>query len=159
MMKKIGDWIKVGRLVANIGGEMKKAQQESLRNFGMKVERIAVEHMSSQDLGWRRLKPATLARKIRKGYSENILIETSTYFQSITSWVDGDKVQAGVKRGVREASGIEVADLAAIHEFGSRSGNIPARPLWQPSFEEALAWHRIHNSPVTIFMNKIRRYL
>ena len=50
-----------------------------------------------------------------------------------------------------------LADIAAVHEFGSQSGNIPARPLWQPSYKEAVEWHEKNNDPRDIFMKKLRR--
>ena len=86
---RIGDWQKIGTLIANLGGLAKESQQESLKKFGLKVEATAKGHISKQDLGWKELKPATVARKAAKGLSEDVLVETSTYFQSITSYVFG----------------------------------------------------------------------
>ena len=139
-MRKVGDWARVKLLIRNIGGEMRKARHDSLVRVASKVEAIAVSHITLQDLPWKRLKPATVSAKIRKGESENILVATSTYFQSITSYVDKDTAYVGVKKGVRYNDGKEIADIARLHEYGSRSGAVPARKLWRPSLEEGMEW-------------------
>ena len=158
-LNRIGNWVKVTRLVSNLQRDMEAAQQLSLKRFGLKAERIATQHISKQDLPWKALRPETVARKIRKGYSENILVETSLYFQSITSFVNNDGVFVGVKRNVRTKGGESLGNIAEIHEFGTRSGGIPARPLWRPTLEETIAWTVINNNPVDIFLKKAKRRL
>lgn len=157
-VKRIGDWDKVKALVANLGNELRKSQEICLSRFALKTEAIAKTHMSTQDLGWKSLKAATVARKIRRVESENILIATSTYFQSITSWTDNETAYAGVKRDVVNKEGVKVLDIAKLHEFGTKAGGIPARPLWKPTWDEALAWCVKSNSPVDIFMDRIKKY-
>lgn len=154
--RKVGDWDKVQGLVGNIGKEMIEARDTSLKRFGLKAEKIAVTHISLQDLHWQPLSPKYLAEKIREGYSENILVRTSTYFQSITSWVEKETAYAGVKRDVVDKDGQLVADIAKLHEYGSKSGAIPARPLWQPTFDEVLKWHKLENMPEKIFLKNIK---
>jgi hypothetical protein len=162
--KKIGDWNKVVSLVFSISKGMEKARETSLKRFGLKVEGLAKTHISTQDLNWKPLSPTYKAWKLRGGgknntkkLSENILVATSTYFQSITSWVDGETVYAGVRREASYADGAKVANIAAVHEFGSPSRNIPARPLWKPSYKEAIAWHKTSNSPEKLFLENIKK--
>ena len=155
--KKIGDWNKVKLLCSIIGEEMQKSEQLCLQRFGLKAEALAKTHLSLQDLKWTALKPATIARKVRNGHSENILIQTSTYFQSITSWVEGETAYVGVKKTAR-SGGEDLANIARVQEFGSKSRNIPARPLWKPVWDEAMVWVVKHNSPVDIFMKRIEKY-
>lgn len=157
--KKIGDWDKVRMLIFRLGDECEQAQQISLKRFGLKAEGLAKAHISNQDLGWNSLNPEYLARKIRKGYSENILVKTSSYFQSITSYVVGDTVYAGVKKIVKDKNGVEIANIARIHEFGSLSSGIPARPLWRPTLEETVTWHNQKNRPELILMQRLKKYL
>jgi len=158
-MRKIGNWAGARKLTSSLGLEMEKARFLSLMRWGLKAEGLAKTHMSKQDLGWKPLKPETISRKIRKGYSENILIETSSYFQSITSWVDKKSatVFAGVKKVARNKDGEEIANIAAVHEYGSRSGSIPARPLWQPVFEETMEWHFKNNQPEFYFLKAMAK--
>ena len=66
---------------------------------------------------------------------------------------------AGVKKTAKGKDGEEIADVAATHEFGSRSGGIPARPLWQPVFAETMDWFESSDSrPSIIFMKNIKKY-
>lgn len=157
-IEKTGDWGRVGNVISNLTKEMKSAQVLCLRRWGLKAEGIAKQHISSQDLGWKALQPSTKAFKARMGYSDNILVMTSTYFQSISSEVVGSKVYAGVKRGVRENGGAEVDSVARVHEYGNAGRGIPARPLWGPTYEETMEWTYTNNSPVTYFMDAIKKY-
>lgn len=158
---RIGDWEKVGRLISNLKEEMENAQVISLKRWSLKAEAIAKKHISSQDLGWKPLKAATIEVKVKKGHSENILVQTSTYFQSITSWVDvSEKVAyAGVKKTAKSKDGDNLADIAATHEFGSKTGNIPERPLWRPTFAETMRWFATSNSrPSMILKENLKKY-
>lgn len=159
--RKIGDWEKVGALIGNLSKEMERAVQMSLMRWGLKAEGLAKSHMSKQDLGWAALKPSTLANKVRKGYSDNILIATSSYFQSITSWVDKESntVYAGVKKTATDKEGNVIADIAAVHEYGSEAAGIPKRELWHPTFDEVVDWFEKSDSrPAIIFSKNIKKY-
>lgn len=157
---KIGDWDKIKRITGALAKEMENARKISLKRWGLKAEGLAKTHISKQDLNWKPLEPETIAQKIRKGYSENILVATSSYFQSITSWSDGESAYAGVKKTAKDTEGNVIADIAAIHEFGSKSGKIPARPLWKPTLDETMEWFdKKENQPTAIFMQLISKYL
>lgn len=159
--ERTGDWNKVRRLIDNLTHELEKSQQIALKRMGLLAEKIAVTHISRQDLGWKSLDSKTISQKVKLGYSENILVRTSTYFQSITSYVKDNVAYAGVRKSVRGQNGEVVADIAAVHEFGSQSANIPARPLWQPTMKETSK--RIISEdkfdPRVIFLKRIRKYL
>lgn len=157
-MARIGDWTKVRGVIGNLAKEMQAARDISLKQFAIRAESNAKRHMSLQDLEWKPLEPETVASKIRKRQSELILIATSTYFQSITSWTDKATAYAGVKRNVTNEDGEEVANIAAVHEFGSKAASIPARPLWQPTFEETYEWWKKNVNPVDIFTKRIEKY-
>lgn len=158
MMERVGDWDRTARLIASLNARLLKARKKSLTRFGLKAEGIAKKHMRDQDLPWAPLEPLTLARKIAKGYSENVLIASSTYFQSITSWVREDAILVGVKREVLADDGkTKLANIAAVHEFGSDSNSVPARPLWQPTLNETLEWHKKFNLPEKYFLEDISR--
>lgn len=158
--KKTGDWEKVERMVKAIKPEMVAAKNKSLRNWGLKAEGLAKKHISMQDLNWKPLKAETIAAKIRKGLSEDVLVATSSYFQSITSWADiaNNTVYAGVKKEARNKDGVVIANIAAIHEYGSLSGNIPKRELWHPTFQEVMTWHFKYNTPERLFAERMKKY-
>jgi len=160
-IRRTGDWEKIAELVANMSQEIEKANETSLKRFGLKAEGTAKKHMSNQDLGWEALKPATLANKVRKGLSENVLIATSSYFQAITSWFDKENmaVNIGVKKTAKDSDGNEIADIARVHEYGSLSGNIPARPLWKPTLDETIKWFKTSDSrPSAILRKNLKKY-
>jgi len=153
---KTGDWARVRHLINSMGPKMKEAQSEVLHAWAMKAEKIAVTHLSLQDLGWKPLKASTLAAKIRRGGSNQILIDTSDYFQSITSFVSKDRAMAGVKKDSTNSDGSKIWKIAKIQELGSESRNIPKRELWSPTFKEVMKWTVKHNNPVDIFLKKVR---
>lgn len=157
-VEEVGDWAKVANLVANMQKELEAAREMSLKRWGLKAERVAKLHISTQDLGWKALDPKYLATKVRKGLSENILVATSSYFQSITSYVDKETVYAGVKKDVKNKDGEVIADIAKLHEYGSDGGKLPARPLWRPTYEEVIEWHFKENMPEKYFLKAIRSY-
>lgn len=157
-IRKVGEWKKVSNLVNVLSKEMEIAQKTALKQTALYMERQATSHLSKQDLGWAKLQPKTIATKIRKGLSTNILIATSDYFQGITSWVKDNVAYAGVKKDAKNREGDSLTSIAAVHEFGSKSGNLPARPLWRPVFAEAVKFAKKVN-PSKIFMQNIRKWL
>lgn len=157
--RKIGEWERVGRLVRDMGPNMALARKRSLMRFGLKAEKIAKEHISSQDLGWAPLSPRYLFKKVSAGHSHLILIATSSYFQSITSWVETDTALIGVKKGVLAADGRNSqGDIAFDLEFGVPEMNLPARPLWKPTFDETLRWHYEKNTPTMHLADILSKY-
>ena len=160
MIKKIGDWASVTAVVGNLAKEMEAARQVSLKRWALKAEAISKTHMSKQDLGWQPLAASTIAAKARKGDSSLILIATSDYFLAITSWVTDGVAYAGVRKQIRNSKGQVLADIARVHEFGRLDGSIKARPLWQPTFKEVLAWYKSSDStPEKLFEKNIQKYL
>ena len=155
-----GDWRAVEALIKSIQTEAFIATQQAMSRAGLKAEAIAKTHLSKQDLGWKPLKPKTLANKVRSGLSDNILIATSTYFQSITSWNNGKSVFVGVKKQAKHPDGTVTADIAKVHEFGSITRSIPARPLWQPTLTETMDWLSKDkaNRPDTIFLQRLQKF-
>ena len=64
----------------------------------------------------------------------------------------------GVNKEAKNRDGEVRADIAAVHEFGSKSGLIPKRELWRPVFEETMRWFQNpENKPERIFVNRVKR--
>lgn len=158
-IKRIGDWRNALALVANLNNDMERARKITLKRVGLYAEGKAKKHMSKQDLKWLPLKPRTITAKVRRGESEKTLIATSSYFQSITSWVKKDKVLIGVKRNVVNRKGQVIANIARVHEFGSSTRNIPARPLWKPVLKETVKFMGKSKdlNPSYVFLNIIKQ--
>lgn len=158
-MRKTGNWQGISRLMGTLPQTLQDARRLSLRRWSLKAEGLAKGHMSAQDLSWTPLKAKTVAAKLKAGKSELVLIATSSYFQSITSWATDDTALAGVKKGTKGKDGQIIDVVAAVHEFGSPSKNIPARPLWQPVLEETMRWHNRNNRPEFLFQIAAKKQL
>lgn len=174
-MKKIGNWKGVNEMVTSLARDLEDSCKKSAMQFGLIAEGIAKEHISKQDLPWaplseqyreqkigkygRKRKDGDRDRRVKKQRSENILVSTSTYFQSINSWADSQGNSytgyAGVDKKASykgEDGDMKVADIAKIHEYGN--DKTPARPLWQPTIQEAFKrWSEVA-TPVHIYRKK-----
>jgi hypothetical protein len=148
MIKKVGDWGKAEILTTQLEEVLKKAAETSLMRVGLYAEGKAKKHIANQDLGWKPLRPATLASKRRRGVSTKTYVDSSTYFQSITSFYSNGKAFVGVKKTVSYGGGLYVADIARILEFGN--SNMSARPLWAPTLVETTKYWRASANPATI---------
>lgn len=142
-MSLTGNWNKTIRKLRNFQIELEQKLYQTTAAAAEYVESVAVGHLRNQDLPWQPLKESYSRRKkSAKGkgsrrLSEKILIATGTYFQSISTYVDGLNAFVGIKRGVaREADGTDVVNIARVHEKGYEAGGIPKRPLWEPTFQE-----------------------
>jgi len=131
-----GDWELANSTLSTLNIRTKRGIQISLEQITLKAEKMAVKFLSDQSLKWEPLTKRYVAKKQREGLSNKILIATSSYFQAITSQVEGNVGFAGVQRKEKNKEGQEIANIAAIHEFGSIKRNIPPRRLWSVVFEE-----------------------
>lgn len=155
-MNLTGDWLKVTSITRSLEQLGQQAMAEGLAKTGLYAEGKSKKHISSQDLNWTPLKKSYKDMKSKRGFSTNILVKSSAYFQSITSWSKGKTVYVGVKKVARDKEGNEIANIAAVHEFGSTKRNIPARPLWQPTLKETKEWLK-KNGMDKIIMKKLNR--
>lgn len=139
---KFGDWAIVQNLANNLAADINRANKISLAQVALRAEGIAVKHLRDQDLRWRKLSREYLIFKMAHGLSTKILIATSSYMQSITSKVnaEGTESYAGVFRGAKSKGGDDITSIAKLHEVGSVKRNIPARPLWKPTYGEVRKW-------------------
>lgn len=154
--KHTGSFGAVIKKLKALPNNVDEAAQVALRQTILKGERIAVLHMRNQDLRWRKLKKSYKDSKIKKGLSEKTLIATSTYMQSITSFDAAGYGFVGIRRGVYDkASGMELANLALIHEYGSVSRGIKPRKLWKPTMLELKKWIKESG----IFVKSIKKRL
>lgn len=138
--KKTGEWNKVLRISRNMEATIRRSLPQTMMKVTLKAERMAVKFMSDQNLPWEKLSTQYLNRKARQGLSNKILIATSSYFQSITSKVEGFDGYTGVFKQVKNKEGQEVADIAMIHEYGSIKRNIPPRRLWSVVLNDVHDW-------------------
>lgn len=158
-MKLKGAWNTINKITKDLEKLGKQSMKEGLIKVGLHAEKRAKQHISKQDLNWKPLNQKYRNAKERKGFSTNILVRSSAYFQAITSFFEDDMAKVGVKKVARDKEGKEIANIAAVHEFGSSKAKIPARPLWQPVLKETTEWIEKEQVFEKIIMNKINRHL
>lgn len=156
---KTGQWDKVNATInaTHLIKGIDAANELAMKNVVVTGERIVVKMLQSQTLSWAKLKDSTLKAKLNKKPpgSNKILIDSSTYLQSITSFTSNGNGFIGVRRIAAYKKGMAVANIAMIQEYGSRSRNIPARPLFHPARNLLMAWIS-KNKP---FITEIGRFL
>ncbi|MCG8643338.1 MAG: hypothetical protein MI862_26665 [Desulfobacterales bacterium] len=133
-----GDWEKCLGTLANAADNIKRDVSRTIQRNMVDVERRVLEHVDRQDLGWDELDKEYEAQKERKGLSPDTLRASNQMYSNITTHqADAFTGAVGVKRGVKNKDGEDVTDIALIHEQPDNDGKkIPARKLWEPTFNE-----------------------
>lgn len=133
-----GDWEKCLGTLANGADNIKRNMSRTIRRKMVDVERIVLAHVDRQDLGWDELSDDYAAQKERKGLSPDTLRASNQMYSNITTrQIDSFTGAVGVKRGVKTKDGEDITDIALIHEQPDNDGKkIPARKLWEPTFNE-----------------------
>ena len=139
MIEKVGRWDIAGLFTRNLRRDIAEEMEVALKQIGSETEGLMKKFIRNQsgfsnpEAKWEPLSKAYAAyKKKTKGLSTKTLIATSSMLQSITSVASYPRVFVGVKRGAKGKEGEELANIAAIMEYGSKSRNIPARPFIAP---------------------------
>lgn len=138
MSQMDGPWKELEDDLRGIGARLTANLQLTTAQNAEIVRKSLVKHIQNQDLHWAKLNPRYLESKRRRRLSTAILIATSEFMQSITTQISSDKLSAfvGVLRNAKRKDGEPGVLIAELHEFGSKARNIPARPLFRPTFAE-----------------------
>lgn len=138
MSQMDGQWKELEDDLRGIGARLTANLQLTTAQNAEIVRKSLVKHIQNQDLHWAKLNPRYLESKRRRRLSTAILIATSEFMQSITTQMSSDKLSAfvGVLRNAKRKDGEPGVLIAELHEFGSKARNIPARPLFRPTFAE-----------------------
>ncbi|MCP3942213.1 MAG: hypothetical protein GY710_12105 [Desulfobacteraceae bacterium] len=133
-----GDWKKVLNTLDGAANNIKKNMSASINRKLIDAEKLVLAHVDDQDLGWDELSTSHGKRKEKKGLSPDILRSSNQMYSNITTnQTDAFTGAVGVKRGVTTKDGEDITDIAIIHEQPDNDGKkIPARKLWQPTFDE-----------------------
>lgn len=133
-----GDWKKVQEKLSELDDDLKEGLKVALLQNAEMIRTKLVQHIQSQNLGWAGLDKDYLKQKRRKGLSQHILIATATLLNSITvNQVSDEEAFVGVLRSAPTQGGDYVM-IGSVMEYGSAARNIPARPLFGPTFKESL---------------------
>lgn len=125
--------VSIGKIFNNALFEVHK---QSLELAVKTLFTYILQVLQSQSYDWAPLNPEYKRRKEKKGLSGKILIATGDYYNAIKYEITSDAVWVGVPNKIHKPSGLNYNILARVHEFGSETMKIPARPLWRP----ALSW-------------------
>lgn len=132
-IEMVQDW--TDNLQAMILSEGATALEEEAEKYAQMV-RDAIYH---QQYRWVPLTERYLSWKKRVSRDTRIYLATHEFVQSIQviPTEDGEEIGfiVGLPDKIHVDSGLPLRKLAAIHEFGSPKQNIPARPLWRPTWE------------------------
>mgnify|MGYP001191806160 CR=1 FL=1 len=154
-----GDWDKGLRLMRLIGTKMPAVTKTVLGRIGLFYRDQVKLGIVSQAPGGQQFEPlkeATIIAKSRKGRrKDKALIDNGDLKGSINFDVDMGtlSVRVGVHKMKRYASGEQVANIAAVHEFGNKKGTIPPRPFLRP-IEESLQIRQEAKTRITLWMQQ-----
>lgn len=138
MSELTGNWKRAKYVIDNLDKIAKEPLKRATQKSALQVEATLVKHIQNQDLGWKGLNPAYKKYKERKKLSNQIWIATSVTINSITTKILNKGLSAfvGVLRTAKSKDGTSEVLIAKVHEYGSTARNIPARPLFRPTFKE-----------------------
>ena len=91
-----------------------------------------LRHIENQDFNWKELSPDYLKYKQEKGLFEKIWKSTGLLKESIEVFkTEQGTWFAGIQGNAKYPDGTSIPMVALVHEFGSPSRGIPARPLFR----------------------------
>lgn len=154
---KTGDWNKALRTMKNLRSVIERIRRDALQALGEKGMEIVIGHLMAQDLNWEPLSDEYKQQKAARGDSTDMLIASRSYVDSIATGGDDSSVWIGVPEGARNEAGEELALIAAVHEYGSMSRNIPDRPLWSPALQELLDWWEKDGLPAEKIIEELKK--
>lgn len=123
-LSKTGAWDAARRLLSTAPKRFKDAQDKAVMQEAQFFRTKIVEGLRSGAPGGQALQPlapTTLAiRRLRGAKGTKPLIVHGDLRNSIAVVKEGDGVFVGVLRSAKSSGGASLANVAAIHEFGSR---------------------------------------
>lgn len=141
--KLFGQWDETIRVLNKLSPAIKECSLIAQMKICKEICKRVKKHLKQQDLNWEPLSHEYSKRKSEAGLEGGTLIAYGNYYNNIEAWQKGNQHIAfvGVKKGIHtrglngKRSRIDVATIAAIHEFSS-GRRIPRRPLWNPTIAE-----------------------
>ena len=124
----VGNWVAVSRSFKQLPKLLQSSGVYGQRRAAEQIVKIVKAHINNQDLGWAPRTERSVAGDPR------ILVNTEAYYGAIKAWKKGDEYYAGVPKDSHNAQGTSIVQYALAHEYGL--GDMPQRPLWEPSFKE-----------------------
>lgn len=124
--------------LAHITGQMEKAVYRAAGQEAHLLRTMMVKGIRMQRPGGKKFKPlapATIAAR-KGGGSTKALIDDGDMIRSIkvVPLFGGEVFFVGIHKTAVDKKGNVLANIAEVHEFGTKDKRIPARPFMRPSF-------------------------
>lgn len=134
-MPKFGDWQRLEHVMRELSSPRRLDAHllEATTKNAIEAQRSIVLGIRQQWPDWQPLAPSTVKARLRKGHKSpagiKMLMDTGQLLNAITYHVyDGLRAAVGVVKGAKRKDGGDLVNVAAVHEYGSVDGRIPARP-------------------------------
>lgn len=131
-----GDWKKAKRTIQLLPTFTKVLNERLLTAVSERFYQALIAHLREQDLALEPLSKWYSLWKTKRGLDGRILIATGQMVGEIRIHENGNEKFVGIKGGKRHQSGIDIALLALVHEYGSVARGIPARPVYRLTVAE-----------------------
>ena len=133
-----GDWEIAEKIVNRYSHFVKVLNQRILETVAETYYRRLITHFEKQDLSLAPLASWYAEWKAMHGLDSRILIASGEMLSAIKKGnAKNGEVFVGIKGGRKhKGSGLDVALLALIHEYGSANRGIPARPVFRTTLSE-----------------------
>jgi len=164
LVTRIGNWEKVKTMLATLDATVLAGFRAGQLSAAKKLKRAIRRNIRENggSLHWVPLSEKYMEYKEELGFDPNrMLYMTGAYYWNITIWDNGFNYFVGVKKGVHTRNfftggSITLGQIASILEHGSAARNIPARPLWAPTFRQMGGANRIKGLILWHIRNHIR---
>lgn len=139
------------RLIAQTPSILTKGYAKGTEKFGNQLLRIVRRSLNTgmppkgSEVSWPPHSPGTIKKySTIKKYGEHTLLNlTGQYAKSVTIVKGKKRTFVGLPIGIKKitytgkTSRKTLNQIAIMLEYGSRDGNLPPRPLWDPAFKAA----------------------
>jgi hypothetical protein len=132
-----GNWTQVRQMMVSLPRFVQVLREKLASQIAQKYYDALTNHIRSQDLPLTPLNEWYKEWKAKKGLDTRILIATGELLDSIKIYdLGAGEKFVGVKGGKQHRGGIDMALLALVHEYGSVTRGVPARPAYRLTLVE-----------------------
>ena len=126
-----GDWDKAGALLTGMHALMSKNLEFATKKNAVTLRDTMKKTINAGRPEWPPLQPKTIARK----GSSKPLIDTGDMRNSINDqMLESGGAFIGIPRAAKNRKGGDLVNIGAVHVYGSKTRNIPARDFILPAY-------------------------